>query len=239
MVGALLFQNVNRIDWRLVKESAPGFIVLFFIPFTFSLLQGVLIGYVIYLTVNLCSGDLWYDTLAMIEIYFPQWYMTYLHSDIKTTDNIDDNNSGNNNGNNNNNNNSYSSAIGEENTLSHSLVPDGDHDKWVDNQPPAPSLIQLKRQESSSTRSSFNRTQSTDHYIMGFSENDIIPTTTFPSGANQSVGADHSVPPPLPGTPTRLQRSNSSLAGASQRPSSISTRMRGDTITDNPFVTGS
>lgn len=214
MVGALLFQNVSRIDWRLVKESAPGFIVLFFIPFTFSLLQGVLIGYAIYLTVNLCSGDLWYDFLAMVEIYFPQWYDRYLHSDTKDTEND-------------------TLPTTDELTLSHSLVPSGDPDQ-SDHPPRPPSLTpaQLKRQESSS-RPSLNRAP-TEHYIMGFSENDTIPST-FPTAPSVDI-------PPPQSTPTRLLRTNS--ASVSQRPSlqsSMSTRLRGDTLeaSDNPFVTGS
>ena len=47
MVGALLFQNVSRIEWGSITESVPAFVVLFFIPFTFSLIEGILIGYTV------------------------------------------------------------------------------------------------------------------------------------------------------------------------------------------------
>jgi len=40
MIGVILFQNVNRIDWRNVADAAPAFIVLFYIPFTYSVIQG-------------------------------------------------------------------------------------------------------------------------------------------------------------------------------------------------------
>ena len=40
MIGLILFQNVNRIDWRKVADAAPAFVVLFFIPFTYSIIQG-------------------------------------------------------------------------------------------------------------------------------------------------------------------------------------------------------
>lgn len=40
MIGLVLFQNVGRIDWRNVAEAAPAFVVLFYIPFTYSVIQG-------------------------------------------------------------------------------------------------------------------------------------------------------------------------------------------------------
>ncbi len=40
MIGVILFQNVSRIDWRNVTNAAPAFVVLFFIPFTYSIIQG-------------------------------------------------------------------------------------------------------------------------------------------------------------------------------------------------------
>jgi AGZA family xanthine/uracil permease-like MFS transporter len=43
MIGIILLQNVNRIDWRNLEMSAPAFVVLFYIPFTYSILQGLLL----------------------------------------------------------------------------------------------------------------------------------------------------------------------------------------------------
>jgi AGZA family xanthine/uracil permease-like MFS transporter len=40
MIGVILFQNVSRIDWRNVTYAAPAFVVLFYIPFTYSIIQG-------------------------------------------------------------------------------------------------------------------------------------------------------------------------------------------------------
>jgi AGZA family xanthine/uracil permease-like MFS transporter len=40
MIGVILFQNVGRIDWRNLSNSAPAFVVLFYIPFTYSIIQG-------------------------------------------------------------------------------------------------------------------------------------------------------------------------------------------------------
>jgi adenine/guanine/hypoxanthine permease len=41
MIGVILFQNVSRIDWRNVTNAAPAFVVLFYIPFTYSIIQGI------------------------------------------------------------------------------------------------------------------------------------------------------------------------------------------------------
>ena len=40
MIGVMLFQNVGRIDWKNHCEATPAFIVLFYIPFTYSVIQG-------------------------------------------------------------------------------------------------------------------------------------------------------------------------------------------------------
>lgn len=40
MIGVILFQNVGRIDWRNISQAAPAFVVLFYIPFTYSIIQG-------------------------------------------------------------------------------------------------------------------------------------------------------------------------------------------------------
>ena len=49
MIGVILFQNVNRVDWRNVADAAPAFVVLFYIPFTYSIIQGTLTQSAIYL----------------------------------------------------------------------------------------------------------------------------------------------------------------------------------------------
>eukprot|EP01040_Poterioochromonas_malhamensis_P002191 gene2191-2332_t len=73
MIGVILFQNVGRIDWRNLSNSAPAFVVLFYIPFTYSIIQGVLLGYIVYLIVALCTGELLENTVGLLLVYFPQW----------------------------------------------------------------------------------------------------------------------------------------------------------------------
>jgi hypothetical protein len=70
MVGILLFQNVSRVDWKSIKDSAPAFVVLFFIPFTYSLIEGVLIGYGVYIFISLFTGEFYYGSLDLYHIYF-------------------------------------------------------------------------------------------------------------------------------------------------------------------------
>jgi hypothetical protein len=70
MVGLLLFQNVSRVDWKSIKDSAPAFVVLFFIPFTYSLIEGVLIGYGVYVLISLFTGDLYVNSLDLLKLYF-------------------------------------------------------------------------------------------------------------------------------------------------------------------------
>jgi AGZA family xanthine/uracil permease-like MFS transporter len=43
MIGVILLQNVARIDWRNITNAAPAFVVLFYIPFTYSIIQGKLL----------------------------------------------------------------------------------------------------------------------------------------------------------------------------------------------------
>ena len=43
MIGVVLFQNVSRIDWKNITFAAPAFMVLFYIPFTYSIIQGTIL----------------------------------------------------------------------------------------------------------------------------------------------------------------------------------------------------
>jgi AGZA family xanthine/uracil permease-like MFS transporter len=71
MIGALLFQNTVRIDWTDVKSATPAFVVLFFIPFTYSVIEGVILGYCVYLPIGICTGELYANTVLMLHIYLP------------------------------------------------------------------------------------------------------------------------------------------------------------------------
>lgn len=81
MIGTLLFQNVLRVDWKYVRDSTPAFIVLFFIPFTYSVIQGVILGYAVYVCVGLFTGTLTTNAVVLSYIYFPSLSRKYLPPD--------------------------------------------------------------------------------------------------------------------------------------------------------------
>lgn len=56
MVGVMMYGNGKRVDWADYKISVPAYCVLFFIPFTYSILRGVAIGYVVYVILGLFTG---------------------------------------------------------------------------------------------------------------------------------------------------------------------------------------
>lgn len=77
MVGVLLFQNVLRIDWTHIRICTPAFLCLFFIPFTYNLVEGVVLGYIAYIIINGATGHLFQDGLHLMKIYLPKLY--YAH----------------------------------------------------------------------------------------------------------------------------------------------------------------
>lgn len=71
MVGVLLFQNVLRVDWTHIKACTPAFIVLFFVPFSYNLFVGVIVGYITYVLINGATGDLLTDAVGISKVYCP------------------------------------------------------------------------------------------------------------------------------------------------------------------------
>lgn len=70
IVGVVLFQNVLRVEWHVVKDAVPAFCALFFIPFTYSILEGVALAYLMYILVTLFTGDLLLNGRALLSPYF-------------------------------------------------------------------------------------------------------------------------------------------------------------------------
>jgi AGZA family xanthine/uracil permease-like MFS transporter len=56
VVGAFMMRNVGRIDWDNPHEYIPAFITLTFIPFTFSITDGIAFGFISYVLLSLLSG---------------------------------------------------------------------------------------------------------------------------------------------------------------------------------------
>lgn len=69
MIGVLLFQNVKRIDWSESRLAIPAFCCLFFIPFTYSIANGLYIAYAIYILIGMFTGDFWLAVALLLKDY--------------------------------------------------------------------------------------------------------------------------------------------------------------------------
>jgi AGZA family xanthine/uracil permease-like MFS transporter len=85
MVGTILFQNVAGINWKNITESSTAFVVLFFIPFTSSVVQGVLIGYVNYVVVGTATLHNHEKFYSLLNYYLPEFAQK-----IKPKEKVDD-----------------------------------------------------------------------------------------------------------------------------------------------------
>ena len=56
IVGAMLMQNIARIDWRDHTETIPAFLTLVGIPFSYSIADGLALGFISYPIIKLLSG---------------------------------------------------------------------------------------------------------------------------------------------------------------------------------------
>eukprot|EP01039_Chlorochromonas_danica_P004042 gene4042-4420_t len=90
MVGVMMFGNGKRIDWANYKVAVPAYCVLFFIPFTYSILRGVAFGYVIYIMIGLFTGDMIDNTLNFIEEYRTQpWFTKQKAKPLSQAEDVD------------------------------------------------------------------------------------------------------------------------------------------------------
>jgi AGZA family xanthine/uracil permease-like MFS transporter len=56
VVGAMMIQNVSRIDWQDYSESIPAFLTMIGIPLSFSIADGLALGFISYPMIKLLSG---------------------------------------------------------------------------------------------------------------------------------------------------------------------------------------
>jgi len=56
IVGAMMARNVHKIVWEDFSEAVPAFLVMLGIPLTFSVADGLAMGFVAYPVIKLCSG---------------------------------------------------------------------------------------------------------------------------------------------------------------------------------------
>jgi adenine/guanine/hypoxanthine permease len=56
IVGAMMMQNVAKIDWNDYTESVPAFLIIVGIPFSYSIADGLALGFISYAVVKGFSG---------------------------------------------------------------------------------------------------------------------------------------------------------------------------------------
>ena len=83
IVGALMLQNTRKIDWLDFSESIPSFLIIVGIPLTYSIADGLALGFVSYPFIKFFSGKgrevkwLMY-VLAVILIFYFIFFRTKL-----------------------------------------------------------------------------------------------------------------------------------------------------------------
>ncbi len=56
IVGAMMMQNVTKVDWKDASESLPAFLTLVGIPLSYSIADGLALGFISYPIIKLFSG---------------------------------------------------------------------------------------------------------------------------------------------------------------------------------------
>jgi len=68
VIGAFMMRNVGRIEWDDPLEYIPAFITIAFIPFTFSITDGIAFGFISYVLLSVISGR--YRKLHWLMVVF-------------------------------------------------------------------------------------------------------------------------------------------------------------------------
>ena len=56
-VGVLMIQGITGIKWDDITEAVPAFLTIVFMPFTYSIADGIAMGFISYALVKLCTGQ--------------------------------------------------------------------------------------------------------------------------------------------------------------------------------------
>jgi len=76
IVGAMMAQNVGKIDWKDYTESLPAFLTMIGIPLSFSIADGLALGFITYPIIKFFSGQgrdvgwLSYALAGVLVLYF-------------------------------------------------------------------------------------------------------------------------------------------------------------------------
>ena len=67
VVGSMMLRNVTKIDWSNPAESIPSFLILLGIPLSYSIADGLAIGFIAYPVVKLIAGQ-WKDIKPLMVV---------------------------------------------------------------------------------------------------------------------------------------------------------------------------
>ena len=76
IVGAMMIRNVAKIDWKDYSESVPAFMTMIGIPLSFSIADGLALGFITYPIIKFFSGTgrdvgwLTYALAIVLVVYF-------------------------------------------------------------------------------------------------------------------------------------------------------------------------
>jgi len=56
LVGAMMMQNITKISWKDASEAIPAFLIIVGIPLTFSIADGLALGFIAYPVIKLLTG---------------------------------------------------------------------------------------------------------------------------------------------------------------------------------------
>lgn len=56
IIGGLMLQNIRNIDMKDMSESFPAIIIIAMIPFTYSIADGIAIGFILYPIIKVAIG---------------------------------------------------------------------------------------------------------------------------------------------------------------------------------------
>lgn len=57
LVGAMMMRNVTKIEWSNEAEAIPAFITFLSVPLTFSIADGLALGFISYPVIKLLAGQ--------------------------------------------------------------------------------------------------------------------------------------------------------------------------------------
>lgn len=65
IVGVFMFRNIKQIDFMDFKNAVPAFLTMILMPLTFSIATGLTVGFLSYVLIAVCCGDLKKISLVM------------------------------------------------------------------------------------------------------------------------------------------------------------------------------